>query len=171
VSFKCWKQSHEISKHLKDAGKEATDEEMMELWNTFQEKAFAKLNEAYGKYRDDSVTPIYFSSPFSQKHLDSKKYIIQVTNAANDSEIESYIKNGYRVILSNYDVWSNVGPSHAWAGEREGKYPHIPRPSWKQVYENEPLGHKEDYTSILGGETTIWSYATDDSNLQTTVWP
>jgi len=189
VSFKCWKNSKEIITHLAENDKDASSGEMFNLWNTFQETAYSKMFEATER-RGNPVMPIIYSSSFVHKHIDHNKYIVQITNEANDTEIEDYLQRKYKVIFSNSDAWNFEGPANSWVGNKATTYANVPRPSWKEVYENSPLdmltglGVSNARSSIptndaemlprdlvLGGEATIWSYETDPASLQTTAWP
>ncbi|CAL4142333.1 unnamed protein product [Meganyctiphanes norvegica] len=189
VSFKCWKNSPEITTYFSENNKEATSAELFELWNTFQETAYSKMFEATER-RDKPVIPMIYSSSFVRQHIDHNKYIVQLTNEVNDTEIEAYLRNNFKVIFSNSDTWNFEGPANSWVGSQATTYSNVPAPSWKEVYENSPLDMLSGLgvtnarsaipTSdaetlprdlVLGGEATIWSYGTDPASLQTTAWP
>jgi len=189
VSFKCWKNSPEITTHFSELNKEASSSELFDLWNTFQETAYSKMFEAT-ENRGNPVMPIIYSSSFVRKHIDHTKYIVQLTNVVNDTEIISYLRNNYKVIFSNSDAWNFEGPANSWVGRKATTYSNVPRPSWKEVYENSPLdmltglgvsnarsaiptnnAESLPMDLVLGGEATIWSYETDPASLQTTAWP
>jgi len=187
TSFKCWSNSPEIIDFMRKQEKEVNTRELFDLWNTFQSNAYSKLFEA-SEENSRTVTPMIYSSSFVRNFIDPKKYIVQLTNKVNDTNIQSYISNGYKVVFSNADVWNFEGPAQSWVSEvatfRENKR----RPSWEHVYENSPLDmlvgmgyqtarsdnvnqRSNEDQQVLGGEAMLWSYETDSSSLQTTAWP
>merc|ERR1719309_396548 len=95
VSFRCFEQSPEIQKYMADNGKTANSNEYFELWNSFQTKAYTKLQEAA---QDRQVTPIIYSSSFASKYInkENKNYIIQLQEETTKPAIAEYIKNGNR---------------------------------------------------------------------------
>lgn len=187
TSFKCWSKSPEITNFLRLQQKEANTRELFDLWSTFQDNAYAKLFEA-SQENSRSVTPMLYASSFVRNFIDPKKYVIQITNAANDSNIPTYISNGYKVVFSNADAWNFEGPAQSWISQVATFRNSEKRPSWEYVYENSPLdmligmGYQKaridnikqrsnEEQQVLGGEGMLWSYETDASSLQTTAWP
>jgi len=187
TSFKCWSKSPEITNFLRQQQKEATTGELFDLWRSFQDKAYAKLFEA-SQENSRPVTPMIYSSSFVRNFIDPKKYIVQLTNEVNDTNIPTYISNGYKVVFSNADSWNFEGPAQSWISQVASFRNTEKRPSWEHVYENSPLdmligmGYQnarsdninqraKEEQQVLGGEGMLWSYETDPSSLQTTAWP
>jgi len=187
TSFKCWSNSPEITNFLKNQQKEADTRGLFDLWNTFQNNAYSKLFEA-AEENSRPVTPMIYSSSFVRNFIDPKKYVVQLTNEVNDTNIREYIANGYKVIFSNADTWNFEGPAQSWVSQVASFRNNQRRPSWEHVYENSPLdmligmGYKnarndqqtqksDEEQQVLGGEAMVWSYETDPSSLQTTTWP
>ncbi|CAL4199762.1 unnamed protein product, partial [Meganyctiphanes norvegica] len=189
TSFKCWSNSPEITNFLTQQSREVNSRELFELWNTFQQTAFAKLSESVVETGvSKQVTPIVYSSSFVKNYIDPKEYTVQITEEVNSTETDQYIEKGYKVIFSNPDVWSLEGPAPSWVSQAKtySQQREAPRPHWKQVYDNSPFdmtslsrseirpdqsGQVTPSDQILGGEALINSYETDAESLQTTVWP
>merc|ERR1719495_858708 len=130
-----------------------------------------------------------YSSSFVRNYIKPEdNYVVTITSVANASDIAQYINNGYDVVFSNSDVWTFEGPAASWVSEAQTfkARADVPRPSWKQVYENSPLDmiahidvtnsgnspkNRLDLPNVLGGEGTVWSYETDAESLQSTLWP
>jgi len=184
TSFKCWKNSPEISNFLTEQNREVNSPELFKLWNTFQTTAFSKLSESIDETGiSKQVTPMIYSSSFVQNYIDPKQYVVQITDEVNATEIEQYITQGFKVVFSNTDMWTFDGPSPSWVSQVKTYNRDAPRPHWKQVYENSPLdmlnllGVTKARTpqfpadQVLGGEAMVWSYETDANSVQSTVWP
>merc|ERR1719290_594040 len=80
-----------------------------------------------------------YSSSFVKNYVDPKQYTVHLLEDVNATEIETYITKGYNVVFSNADVWNFEGPAPSWVSQAQTYKRNIPRPSWKQVYENSPL--------------------------------
>jgi len=188
TSFKCWSNSQEIIDFLTKQNREVNSRELFELWNTYQKQAYAKFTEAQQETGiTKPVKPMIYSSSFVRNYIDPKEYIVTLTSVANASDIEQYITKGYDVVFANADVWTFDGPAASWVSQAQPYIAsaEVPRPTWKQVYENSPLdmiSHLEGTNSavtplrsnlpnVLGGEGTVWSYETDAESLQSTLWP
>jgi len=183
TSFKCWQNSPEIIEYLKSQNRPVDSRELFELWNTFQNQAYAKLKESQPRAGiTRKVTPMIYSSSFVRNYIDPKEYVVQLTDEANSTTVDEYIKKGYEVVFSNSDVWSLEGPASSWVSQQRSFLNNrdVPRPSWKHVYENSPLdmlnGYqlsipRQEFPNVLGGEAMVWSYETDAESLQSTVWP
>jgi len=143
--------------------------------------------EASGK-QSRLVTPMIYSSSFVRNFIDPKQYIVQLTSNVNDTNISTYITNGYKVVFSNADTWNFEGPAQSWVSKTTSFRKNEKRPSWEHVYENSPLDmligmnyqnarsdhfnqRSNEEQQVLGGEAMVWSYETDPSSLQTTAWP
>jgi len=189
TSFKCWSNSPEVVNFLSQQNREVNSRELFELWNTFQTNAYNKLFEA-SEENSRPVTPMIYSSSFVRNFIDPKKYVVQITNEVNDTNVATYINQGYRVVFANSDMWNFEGPAQSWVSQTATfrNNEQRPRPSWEHVYENSPLdtlitmgyqNARSDFVNqrsneeqqVLGGEAMVWSYETDPSSLQTTTWP
>ena len=75
------------------------------------------------------------------------------------STMDDVLQDGYRVLLSDQDVW----------------YLDHLSTTWQQFYDNEPyesIESKKDLQKlILGGEVCMWAETVDTSDLLSTVWP
>jgi len=192
TSFKCWTNSPEITTFLADQGRQTNSKELFELWNTFQSQAYAKLTESQREAGiSKSVTPMIYSSSFVQNYIEPQEYVVQITDEVNATTIKQYINRGYQVVFSNMDVWKFEGPAASWVSQSKlfRTAADVPRPSWKQVYENSPLDmltglglpnirgndniptEQTSADKVLGGEAMVYSYETDAMSLQSTVWP
>jgi len=193
TSFKCWSNSPEVTNFLSQQSREVNSRELFELWNTFQTTAFTKLSESIQETGiSKKVTPMIYSSSFVRNYVDPKEYVVQLTDEVNDTSIAEYISKGYKVVFSNADMWNLEGPAPSTVSRSDSFKKDIPRPHWKQVYENSPLDmltnlgvqnarRRSDTPQqqegvvpsdqVLGGEAMVWSYETDAESLQSTVWP
>ncbi|XP_076059846.1 chitooligosaccharidolytic beta-N-acetylglucosaminidase-like [Oratosquilla oratoria] len=188
VSYKCWEKSQEITQYLKANNKEPGSPAYLELWNLFQANALTKLEEASGTKQ---VTPVVYSSTLASK-LNKDKYVVQISDSTSQNTISEYIQKGFRVIFSNHDQWNiDCGRSN-WMGEKVAKCGNEPV-TWRTIYDHSPLdvlaqlgmanaraiynerSAQPDsislYDQILGGTTTMYSYETDESNIESRVWP
>jgi len=193
TSFKCWSNSPEVTNFLSQQSREVNSRELFELWNTFQTTAFTKLSESMEETGlSQQVKPMIYSSSFVKNYVDPKQYYVHLLEDVNATEIETYITKGYHVVFSNADVWNFEGPAPSWVSQAQTYKRNIPRPNWKQVYENSPLDmltglgvqnarrrsdvpREEGVTvpsdQVLGGEAMVYSYETDAESLQSTLWP
>merc|ERR1711970_1160224 len=183
TSFKCWSNAPEVTNFLTAQSREVNSRELFELWNTFQTTAFTKLSESMQETGiSQKVTPMIYSSSFVKNYVDPKDYVVQLTDDVNNTNIQQYISKGYKVVFANSDAWSFEGPAPSWVSQAQTYKRDIPRPSWKQVYENSPfdmltgLGVQNARNAlpvdqVLGGEALVWSYETDAESLDSTVWP
>lgn len=187
MSFKCWQNSEEIKEYLAANGREAVSQEFFELWNTYQQNAYAKLRAASGPYR--SVTPIIHASSYALNYADKDSYIVQLNMDANDEEMTKYINQGFKVIFSNQDVWRLDCIGNNFYGEKAESC-NTKIATWRNFYENSPLDMLENLgvnnarsdqprsgqanpikEQVLGGEATMWSFDTDANSFQAKAWP
>lgn len=187
VSFKCWQNSQEIKEYLAANNREPISQEYFDLWNTYQQNAYAKLREASGAYR--KVTPIIQASSYALNYADKDSYIVQLSQASNDPSIAKYINDGFKVIFSNEDQWRLDCVANSFYGEKaESCSTEIP--TWRNFYENSPLDMLETLgvanarsgqlrsgetnsikDQVLGGEATLWSFDTDANGTPSKSWP
>jgi len=131
-----------------------TKRDFLDLWNSFQVKAFDKLAEANNRRVQDqtqnqqknqvqnNLKAILWNSKLTTegnlaKYLDPKKYIIQVWASTNDSVITHIIEQGFQVIFSPYDTnYLDCGYG-SWVGE--GNNWCSPYKGWKTIYNMNPF--------------------------------
>ncbi|XP_076059844.1 chitooligosaccharidolytic beta-N-acetylglucosaminidase-like [Oratosquilla oratoria] len=192
VSFKCWSNSDAINQYLTQNNREPGSREYFELWNTFQKNALAKLEEAA---KGRSITPIIHSSSFARNYVNKDKYVIQLSENAHQDSIADYVSNNYHVIFSNHDQWNVDCGNSNWMGEKVDQCG--PNPvTWQSMYNTSPLDmlvnlgvtsareesqgpitnaegqstkHPKDL--VLGGTATMYSYETDQNNIESRLWP
>jgi len=189
VSFKCWQNTPEVLKYLEDRKKEPNSRELFELWNNYQSRAYNKLQDASpGR----EITPILHSSSFALNYVVPQgKYIIQLNEFANVTEIGEYVTKGARVIFSNQDQWNLDCLASNWMGDKAANcIKSKETPNWENFYRNSPLdmlttlgisnartglqsqpGTPFERDLVLGGEATLWSYDTDSNGFQAKIWP
>ena len=98
----------------------------------------------------------------ANRFLDPSRYIIQIWTTATDQSIAELYKQGYKLIMSNYDAWYLDCGYGAWVGDAPNNWcsPYI---GWQKVYENSPrklivnFNVTYDEKQILGGEAALWS--------------
>jgi len=177
VNFNCWNTSTEIRNYLDDKGQVGTEDELLQLWIDFQNKAADKVYSAAGQ----RVPLILWTSTLTASkdfvdHIDKNDYIIQIWEKGTDEVIGKLIDNGYRVLFSNSDAWYLDCGYSAWVGE--GNNWCSPYKGWQIVYDNNPRqmyrdqgGNPELEYLILGGEAAMWSEQVDGAAVMHKVWP
>lgn len=187
VSFKCWQNAQEIKEYLAANNREPISQEYFDLWNTYQQNAYAKLREASGPYR--KVIPIIQASSYALNYADKDSYIVQLSQSANDPSIARYINEGFKVIFSNEDQWRLDCVANRFYGEKAESCS-TEAPTWRNFYENSPLDMltslgvsnarstqlRSGQTNtirdqVLGGEATLWSFDTDANGADAKSWP
>ena len=138
MNLDCWARDPDISKWMVEnkykSGFMEDREGYIDLWNTFQTKAYSKLEEAYQdkkinlegailwsseltkpnhlhKYDsilaakfDNYMKIIFFVIPIG-RYVDKSKYVVQVWTDGKNELISYLLANQYRMILSNWDAW------------------------------------------------------------------
>ncbi|XP_037083425.1 LOW QUALITY PROTEIN: chitooligosaccharidolytic beta-N-acetylglucosaminidase-like [Pollicipes pollicipes] len=193
INLNCWKSTPEIAAHVKaQGGDPEDDEEYMKLWIQYQDRAYNIWSNVTGS----SMPLILWTShltqrPAAESGLDPSKYIIQVWTTGADKEVGRLLKQGYKLIISNYDAWYLDCGFSAWVGG--GNNWCTPYKSWQTVYDNSPraIARKfevratpsaslrpsqeapgSDFSrQILGGSAPLWSEQADDSTLDQKLWP
>ena len=163
----------------------------MKLWIEFQESVYNMWTSIAGQQKAILWTSHLTQRPAEQSGLDPSKYIIQIWTKRDDQQIGDLLKQGYQLILSNYDAWYLDCGYSAWVGK--GNNWCSPYKSWQTVYDNSPreiarsfqtgtttgpvlvpppiTGKKDFSTQLLGGSAALWSEQADDSSLDNKLWP
>jgi len=177
VNLNCWNSTEEIQEVLQKQGKTGTEEDLLELWKSFQERAAEKVYEA----ADKKLPLILWTNSLTEKgrverFLSNKEYIIQIWTTGTDAVIKELIDKDFQVIFSNYDAWYLDCGYSSWVGE--GNNWCSPYKGWQVVYENSP---REMYRSqggdpareslILGGEAAMWTEQVDGAAVIHKLWP
>ena len=104
VNLNCYKTSKEIQEFLSKSGKLMSDQAIMDLWFTFQEKV-ANLVQNVKNQPIILWSSALTSSSEVRKHLSTKNYIIQFWDKMSSPNFLQLLENDYKVIVSNYDAW------------------------------------------------------------------
>ena len=104
VNLNCYKTSKEIQEYLSKSGKLMSDQAIMDLWFTFQEKV-ANLVQKVKKQPMILWSSALTSTNEIQKHLSNKDYIIQFWDEMSSPNFLKLLENDYKVIVSNFDAW------------------------------------------------------------------
>ena len=163
VNIPCWNTSKEIIQWMEINKKSRKEEDFLDLWNIFLEKA----NNRFKVEAKRNIPLIVWSSRMTDakyltKYLDNKTYIIHLWNTAKDKSIPNILENGFRVILSNYDhTYLDCGFG-SWVAD--GNNWCSPYKQWQLQYNLNPNKFvayfnlsSERVGQILGGETNMWS--------------
>lgn len=177
VNLNCWNSTKEIKSELTRQGKTGTEEELLELWKSFQEQAAEKVYDAAGK----RVPLILWTNSLTEKghvekFLSKDDYIIQIWTKGADPVVKELIEKEFRVIFSNYDAWYLDCGYSSWVGE--GNNWCSPYKGWQVVYDNSPRGEyrkaggdpAKEYL-IMGGEAAMWSEQVDSAAVLHKLWP
>lgn len=106
VNIQCWNSSQGIRNWMvNERGWNLTESSFIQLWDYFQQKAYEKVKLANnGKDLPVVLWTSGLTSAENLKHLDPKKYIIQIWTTGTDETIARLVKNDFKVIFSNYDA-------------------------------------------------------------------
>jgi len=177
VNLNCWNTTEEIKEFLRREGKTGTEEELLGLWRTFQDKAATKVYDAAGK----KLPLILWTNSLTEKghverYLSNEDYVIQIWTTGEDDVIRELIDKDYKVIFSNYDAWYLDCGYAGWV--TGGNNWCSPYKGWQTIYDNSPknmyrkLGGTESKESlILGGEAAMWSEQVDSAAVVHKLWP
>ncbi|XP_015118507.1 chitooligosaccharidolytic beta-N-acetylglucosaminidase [Diachasma alloeum] len=177
VNINCWNSSSAIQEWMLKKGWNLSESSFIDLWATFQERAYQKLKLANnGKDIPVILWTSGLTSESNIHHLDPNRYIIQIWTTGSDATIGRLVKNNFRMIFSNYDaLYLDCGFS-AWVGE--GNNWCTPYKGWQKIYENSPLqmiksqGFDDSKKHlILGGEATLWTEQADSASIDSRLWP
>jgi len=193
VNVNCWNTSQEIIDWMTTEGRERNATDFLDLWNSFQVKAYDKLVEANnGK----DMKAILWTSELTAeghlgKYLDPEKYIIQLWSDVNNSVIAHIVEEGFPVIFTPWDKWYLDCGFGAWVGE--GNNWCSPYKGWKTIYDVNPytvltnlnvtldpvvdnarvpvIAHASPRELVLGGAVAMWSEQVDEHSVEMKVWP
>ncbi|KAF0299296.1 Chitooligosaccharidolytic beta-N-acetylglucosaminidase [Amphibalanus amphitrite] len=180
INFNCWKSSPEIAEHVKDRGGDPSDDsEYMRLWAQYQVRAAALWRNVTGR----STPLVLWTSDLTKQEavrpsaLKPSQYIIQVWTTGTDQQIGNLLRQGFPLLLSNYDAWYLDCGFSAWVGV--GNNWCSPYKSWQTVYDNSPRAIARsfepagaDYASLVrGGSAALWSEQSDAQTLDSRLWP
>lgn len=200
VNFNCWNTTQEIIDWMVTKRRRRTQRDFFDLWNTFQVKAYNKLQEANSRrVLDKNQKPmkvILWTSELTTegnlaKYLDPEKYIIQIWSSVNDSVIAHIVEQGFQVIFTPYDTNYLDCGFGSWVAE--GNNWCTPYKGWKTIYGMNPfnvlrklnvtLDRPATHTRIpttttpsprelvLGGAVAMWSEQVDEHSVEAKVWP
>ncbi|KAF7996749.1 hypothetical protein HCN44_002395 [Aphidius gifuensis] len=177
VNINCWNSSSVVTDWMTGVqGWGLKEENFIDLWTMFQERAYQILKKSNGE--KDLPVVLWTSGLTSEnnlKHLDPEKYIIQIWTTGIDKTIGRLAKGNYKMIFSNYDAWYLDCGLSAWVGE--GTNWCSPYKGWQKIYKNSPLqllkkqGHESKKHLILGGEAALWSEQVDSTSVDSRLWP
>jgi len=184
VNLNCWNQTEEIVSWMEEHDHGLDADAYYKQWSVFQEHARELLINATEEDTAASAIGqhgIIWTSHLTEEgrvdqYLNKTEYIIQIWTEYNSNVIKEVLEANFRVIFSNYDAWYLDcgfgawvgGPGHNWCSPYKG---------WQTVYENSPHQIAQDLTGdehvdkILGGEVAMWTEQTDDSALDSRLWP
>lgn len=177
VNLNCWNTTQEIKEHLKTKGQTGTEEDFLDLWKDFQNKAAAKVYDAAGK----KVPLILWTNSLTEKghvekYLSKEDYVIQIWTTGKDEVIRELLDKDYKVIFSNYDAWYLDCGYAGWV--TDGNNWCSPWKGWQAVYDNSPRqmyrdqgGERSKESLILGGEAAMWSEQVDSAGVVHKLFP
>ena len=146
VDYSCWEKSEKIQ-----AWEKAND------LNGSEDTYEYFVDRAASIARSQSRTPVQWVEVY--EHFGNKLSNDTVVHVWKEkSTMTNIIKDGYRTILSDQDVWY---------------LDHIDV-TWEEFYNNEPtalLPKDANVDLILGGEVCMWGEKVDSSDLDNTIWP
>ncbi|CAG5058824.1 unnamed protein product [Parnassius apollo] len=171
VSERCWNSSEEIRQFMVQNRWDLDKTSYLKLWNYFQTKAQDRAYKAFGKRLPLIVwTSTLTDFTHVDNFLDKDDYIIQVWTTGSDPQIKNLLKQGYRLIISNYDALYLDCGFGAWVGS--GNNWCSPYIGWQKVYDNSPKVMAREHSNlILGGEAALWSEQVDTAALDSRLWP
>lgn len=107
VHMRCWNETQEIIDWLKNQGRpDRNKEDFLRVWKHFQDRALEQLDVAYGKQQPVVLwTSGLTEDGQANKYLDVNRYIIQIWTTGTDKSIAELYKQGFKLIMSNYDAW------------------------------------------------------------------
>ncbi|XP_037080175.1 chitooligosaccharidolytic beta-N-acetylglucosaminidase-like [Pollicipes pollicipes] len=185
INLNCWKSTPEIAAYVKDHGGDPTDDhEYMNLWVEYQSRAADIWRNVSGHAMPLVLwTSDLTAMPSRASRLTPHQYWIQVWTTGDDAQIGELLRQGFKVIMSNYDAWYLDCGFSAWVGS--GNNWCSPYKSWQTVYDNSPRaiarsfqtkvdggGAAHDYADlVVGGSAALWAEQSDDQTLDQKLWP
>ncbi|EFX82594.1 hypothetical protein DAPPUDRAFT_101206 [Daphnia pulex] len=178
VKFTCWNETTEIIDWLRARGRnDYSKEDFLYLWSHFQNRSLEEVDIAYG----NKQPIVLWTSPLTddghaEKFLDKERYIIQIWAKGTDQSIAQLYRQGFKLIMTNYDAWYFDCGYGQWVGNGPNNWC-SPYSGWQKVYENSPrkfiVNFNETFNSqqILGGEAAIWTEQVDGAAIEGKLWP
>jgi hexosaminidase len=162
--MRCWNETSEILDWLTERGLGNDNEAFLHLWSHFQNRSLDQVDQAFSGVQQPVVmwTSALTEEGRATRYLDPKRYVIQIWTNATDHQIADLYRQGYKLIMSNYDAWYFDCGYGAWVGDGANNWcsPYI---GWQKAYTNSPRRLITDFNlpfdsrRVLGGEAAIWS--------------
>ncbi|OXG85443.1 hexosaminidase [Cryptococcus neoformans A2-102-5] len=134
----------------------------------FTEKTHAPLRQA-GK------TPVVWQEMvLSHGKMPSLTNDTIVDIWVNSSDARKVLDQGYRIVHASADYFYLDCGQGGWFGEEGGGNSWCdPMKTWARMYSFDPFKDvkAEERHLILGGQTSLWTEQTDETNLEPTLWP
>lgn len=107
VDFSCWNETQEILSWLKNIGRSGQKaDDFLHLWSHFQNRSLDEVDKAYGKQQPIVLwTSKLTEEGHTDRYLDKNRYIIQIWTTGTDKTIAELYRQGFKLIMSNYDAW------------------------------------------------------------------
>jgi len=178
VNMNCYNTSQEIRNHLEKENKIGTEEDILELWTTFQTKAFGLVSQANQGQRMPAILwTNTMTEKGAEKYVSKEDYIIQIWTTGEDHSIADVINKEYKTIFSNYDAWYFDCGYAGWV--TDGSNWCSPYKGWQLVYDNSPKQLYRAFNdsvsaleaNILGGEACMWSEQVAGDAIEAKLWP
>jgi len=166
VKFKCWNETKTVLDCMESIGWDRmTDEGFLQLWSYFQNESLKQVDLAFNNNQEIILWSNEMTSEGkTPNYLDRDRYIIQFWGEANDNSTKTLIEQGYRLIMSNYDVlYLDCGYS-SWVGTGLNNWCN-PYKGWQIIYDNSPRKIVQDFglnyetykKQFVGGEGALWT--------------
>ena len=106
VNMNCYNSSQEIRDYLERENKVGTEDDILELWRSFQRRAFRLVAEAnQGERMPAILWTNTMTEKGAEKFLTKDDYIIQIWTTGEDHSIADVINKQFKTIFSDYDAW------------------------------------------------------------------
>ncbi|POR31631.1 Beta-hexosaminidase [Tolypocladium paradoxum] len=139
------------------------------------------MDHTHGKIRKAGLTPFVWEEMVTDWNMTLGKDVV-VQSWLGNGAVKKLADAGHKVIDSNYNFWYLDCGRGQWLNFDNGPafqtyYPFNdwcgPTKSWRLVYAHDPVAglSKEAAKQVLGGEVAVWSELTDETNLDSIVWP
>ncbi|OCF40249.1 hexosaminidase [Kwoniella heveanensis CBS 569] len=135
-------------------------------------------NATHAALRENGQTPVVWQEMvLDHGDMPSLKNDTIVEVWVNSSDATKVLDKGYRVVHAASDYFYLDCGHGSWIGKpSEGGHHESwcdPYKTWSKIYSFDPYeGVKGDQQHlILGGELSLWAEQTDETNLESTVWP
>jgi len=178
VNMNCYNSSQEIRDYLERENKVGTEDDILELWRSFQRKAFRLVAEAnHGERMPAILWTNTMTEKGAEKFLTKDDYIIQIWTTGQDHSIADVINKEFKTIFSNYDAWYLDCGYAGWV--TNGTNWCSPYKGWQKVYDNSPRQLYRAFNdsqpaleqNILGGEACMWSEQVAGEAIEGKLWP